>query len=1248
MLHHARHRYAPTASQRRLGFVRRAARLLGLVMTMCVITPAIVQAADRAEWRTLRHDTRNSRASTGTGKLAVPVPRWRVRIGGQAEQVIGADVTLDGQDNVLAVVSGAVVARHWNGAVLWKTPAFGALSIAGVSDVTGDGVDEVVVRTERGVRILSSLKGTVVWASPVGSFDRLKLVVVRDFDGDGFADVALANDGGYSAAITGDVSMYGYVGGAKKRFSTDKSGPYGKPIQSAQFSIQDIDGDGLPDFVLFTTGSEGSGWLAAYSGKTGKLVAKSKQLSAFTCQRRSKLSSNGLVCMVEAASKIRPAGLRAFKREGDQLVEDWAWLHPDKSKGYVSWIGHFDFDGNGHREIQLFARGLGLVAIDTATGSVVGKPYWSPKLGDLTASVVAQVWTTGAPSIFLRGFTVDPSAPAPTHVLTWSVVGGFQYVSALGTGLLSTLRLQPPQGMAPPAPAALGGGGNSVWRLDTDGDGLVDSVEVRHIAVTPGATPNVAGKLASKLIGKLPYDALGAGMLWLQNKGGGAIAVRDAEDAVWIFSPDGALLNDTNGDKRPDLTLGGSPNVQVRVGWLGAKDSAPHVLLGMKGRVLALNPAGADATKPPKLQELLRAGTGLITALPLDGDGDGDREVLAMYRPVGQGVRVQSFSPDGSGATSTWTSNWTWQAADMDLRFSFRRGPQFQIVAGAKAGSEQLLMGMRRATLYSKGGLRLLDAATGKLAWKPTADAITSDNFSHPTVILNTKDGPAALLSLYTTRVRYLLTDGTTQALHTGKEPRYGIPKLVDTDGDGTNEVLIASAGAGIGLEQSADHAAIWLQKGSAWQNGESALVTVNGAPHLAALLRGTARIELRDTKTGSLVWSFAYSAGKALKDGDGTSTLSGFVAVPDLTGDGVPALLFTAATGRLYAVNAVTGAVIWSRTYGGTVSMPIVADIDGDGLVEILVATPDGFLEALDTNTLGIIDWVRDNAGQGPAMTDADDIDAQPATDVLHANWAKLPGASGYSVRVVTKAGAVITPWKDVGETTQTTITGLNLQLATIYQTQVRGYGGTAGDKVFSATTSSDGVQVVDAAAPTITRIAVNPPILVADNSGATIELEAIDDTRLAVATCTIVVDAGLPAPGPVVAVMTRKLTVTKTKLELPWNGLYDISKKIAEPGPYRVICKVTDVGQNTTSAEAPLLICQPGEIVKAGACQTPSVNGGDAGSDGDTGNQLNGERVESCGCAVRGGKGMLPTGGSGLVLLLCIMVMGRRRRAR
>lgn len=105
---------------------------------------------------------------------------------------------------------------------------------------------------------------------------------------------------------------------------------------------------------------------------------------------------------------------------------------------------------------------------------------------------------------------------------------------------------------------------------------------------------------------------------------------------------------------------------------------------------------------------------------------------------------------------------------------------------------------------------------------------------------------------------------------------------------------------------------------------------------------------EFKGTKDFSVAWNVTANL-----------CITSEPVIADINGDGVPEVVFDSCDGYLYAVSSRDGRVLWKFKTGGGFVDPAAADLDGDGLPEILSAGDEGVLYCLngDGNVLWKID---------------------------------------------------------------------------------------------------------------------------------------------------------------------------------------------------------------------------------------------------------------------------------------------------
>jgi len=226
-----------------------------------------------------------------------------------------------------------------------------------------------------------------------------------------------------------------------------------------------------------------------------------------------------------------------------------------------------------------------------------------------------------------------------------------------------------------------------------------------------------------------------------------------------------------------------------------------------------------------------------------------------------------------------------------------------------------------------------------------------------------------------------------------------GMPAVGDLDGDHVPEVVVAAGNQVYAYGTSGSTVPGWPARLDGEAGGPPVLADVDG-----------------DGKTEVLVGTAAGSAYVLGADGDvkdgwpvelGSKPITAGAAVGDFDGTGKLALVFVA--GGLY-IRGATVAVFdgAGRPRAGfprqitaaVVASPLVLDVDGDGAAEILLATYDGSLVALERNGGSTPGYPVKLLGRGVTSTPAaGDLDNDGLVDVVVASQ------NGYLEAVATGA---------------------------------------------------------------------------------------------------------------------------------------------------------------------------------------------------------------------------------------------------
>ncbi|MBX3042233.1 MAG: PQQ-binding-like beta-propeller repeat protein [Candidatus Kapabacteria bacterium] len=146
---------------------------------------------------------------------------------------------------------------------------------------------------------------------------------------------------------------------------------------------------------------------------------------------------------------------------------------------------------------------------------------------------------------------------------------------------------------------------------------------------------------------------------------------------------------------------------------------------------------------------------------------------------------------------------------------------------------------------------------------------------------------------------------------------------------------------------------------------------------------RNDGNIYVVNSKTGELVWKFF--TGESAEGCNDTAPL-----IYDVDDDGYPELIVASScTPKTYCFDLQNGTIKWITNTRGSDSPPVIADLDGDGKLEILHGQFGGFVVAIDALT-GEKLWDKEvdpNSWIQTAPTIID-IDGDGLSDFVVANW--------------------------------------------------------------------------------------------------------------------------------------------------------------------------------------------------------------------------------------------------------------------
>jgi uncharacterized repeat protein (TIGR01451 family) len=134
-------------------------------------------------------------------------------------------------------------------------------------------------------------------------------------------------------------------------------------------------------------------------------------------------------------------------------------------------------------------------------------------------------------------------------------------------------------------------------------------------------------------------------------------------------------------------------------------------------------------------------------------------------------------------------------------------------------------------------------------------------------------------------------------------------------------------------------------------------------------------------------------------------------LVVADIDTDNNDEILAASDNGYLYALNAEDGSLLWAYNFYYPVGAVRVANLDADPQLEILVSVGDGFLYALDQQSFA----KPQSAWDGPSAIVNDDIDVQTSRLCYSGHWRAtrdpiLGQPDGYRIALRDEGGSLMT----------------------------------------------------------------------------------------------------------------------------------------------------------------------------------------------------------------------------------------------
>ncbi len=753
-----------------------------------------------------------------------------------------------------------------------------------------------------------------VWQSEAEGTVFMPLCVVYDIDGDGVQEICVA--------LHYRVMIYeGTTGRKETELKYHSSRGYG------WFGLADVDADGQMELVTLADFQSHLDVLEYDPTKPEKdrLSVKWRREIEQAIQDRSKWPQIGPRPLADVTGDGRPEiVINLFSDTGD---DEWHTVVIEAATGKVLvdlpkryTHGNADIDGDGAAEIfctatdGVFVPTYGRIEVIDAPGGEASV-LWSREFAGFGLANLPRpgpTWSTGA-SMGMRHvlLTDEPSRPA-FLVLSRDekVMKGAAASTADRRATLTALRHE------------ASGGLKSLWQVD----GLVGDIETVAMASKDGGVSALSRvRLPAKTDAKL-----------------------EANDAAVAVVAPGALG-----------TLPHTP-IAARL----RPDGPVHVIAQGAGENVFLLQAPRDSAASPSIV-WQRTGRGIGngsrpgTAVAVDLDGDRVTEIIVADQTASGAAMLTACRADGKPH---------WQR-------TFPRTPGAVPVHNVGAlvywwpghfrstDTVDLFVNTRRGLMHSDVG-HLLDGRSGRIVWTHEK-AIAPDQFNWgyagvpPAVADMLGDGRDEIVNLYP--VCFWIADGADGKIIAAQElagrkvlpawAAYGQPIVHDFTGDGNKDVLLDSVYILALLDRTGKP--VWHGKRRvdyATGKADDNIGETTNIRHALVDFDGDGRCEIASGGYKDGVRAIDPRDGKVLWSLEAPKPTGAKCAAANIDGTGGDELLYVAGN-ELIAITGdrKMGRVLWTWKAPTTLSMPAIADLDGDGKAEIVLQSADGTIHCID-----------------------------------------------------------------------------------------------------------------------------------------------------------------------------------------------------------------------------------------------------------------------------------------------------------
>jgi outer membrane protein assembly factor BamB len=926
-------------------------RLFSLTLSILLAAPlahAEAVSGAKGDWPLWRGTPQHTGYQALPGSIGSPSVAWRQYIGGR---VVNAGLLFSREssgDILYAAPSGNLSSFFADGRTRWTRRYVQQAAIIGVYDLENDGRRELVVAqtpsSRTSIDVFDAATGDLIWSSPAheGSIGTVK---VADIDGDHVQEIV------WAPANATFIAAYRVrrIGPTGQVWKTTIADYISDPYTPSSLAIGDITGDNVPDVVI--AGGRARIALMVFDGHNGALQGRTDvDLPSGRLQESGGFGQSVVLADIDGDGTKDLVLIGSYGQNSSYMFQGvitatWAnWDTPRVLETYPYGMTFADgsvadFDGDGRVDILVSRFNEGrrahvLTLLDARTLSVKG---------EIDGYQLVSVVDAGKPSPMILGFlgaTVEiQSGPRDLGAVRFEN-GAFHPLDWTWPNVV----IPRSGGVVSPRPDIDNPGLHAV-AVDVNGDGVSELIleqvlvsdptgqtGTRTLKVIEPATgrmlrsfevPYVAGEIAAAEVGS------GANTRFAVAYNTGEIFLGDERFNLARIQVGGFFRAQTNEGHATELPVVADLN----------GDGTNEIYLATSSSALARIDVKNGV---PSTTEILRVA--------------GSPRLLAIATPEERSLVVGGSHPVYQLRKIDWTGRNLWSVlrpaempSQVDLNVG-RFGP-YGTLGVITAGGTTFPLPMYQ---YDLGSARLLWRGNEGPSWDGTFAVADFDG-----------DGVDDIASNFNTAKGRIVSglDGGTIAEPSGS-PKFrdlvyvdynGSPVIFDANGDGFPEILDAEDNAHMMMLRVSmarrQSSILWSREQVVLDDERWSMPGIAPVPNSAPMIGvGTIRGVLLgiDSSGGGVRWETTLTdPGWTF----GTNAISSVVAV-DIDGVNGPEFIAGTESGRLFAVRATTGTILWSLDLGEAIGDPVVADVDGDGSSEILVPCADGYLYAIEGGT--------------------------------------------------------------------------------------------------------------------------------------------------------------------------------------------------------------------------------------------------------------------------------------------------------